>query len=258
MKRLPAWMTSSSRRSTTTRSPRDRGRPAGAARRTAPTARGRARPARRRRAARGSPSTSAPCEHLVDQLHHQLVVGDAEVTEAAEPGAAVHEEVQQRPALSASGRPRARSRRGRPGRRRASAPRDTSGKARRRRSGRRRRGRRTARAGVDDVVVGQPPLRSVSLWWWSKTRCAAGAYGRLVRMSRSVTSTTPSCTSLGCTKVISSIMPSSCSRTAHTSPSKSLRVTSRYCVTSTTPWPGDVRPPVPGRRHAGEARHPGG
>jgi len=35
---------------------------------------------------------------FVDELHHELVVGDPEVAEAAEPGAAVHEEVQQDPA----------------------------------------------------------------------------------------------------------------------------------------------------------------
>ena len=39
--------------------------------------------------------------HRVDELHHQLVVGDPEVAEAAEAGAAVHEEVEQRPALGA-------------------------------------------------------------------------------------------------------------------------------------------------------------
>jgi len=35
----------------------------------------------------------------VDQLHHQLVVGDAELAEAAEAGARVHQEVEQHPAL---------------------------------------------------------------------------------------------------------------------------------------------------------------
>ena len=35
----------------------------------------------------------------VDQLHHQLVVRDAELAEAAEPGARIHQEAQQDPAL---------------------------------------------------------------------------------------------------------------------------------------------------------------
>src|SRR4051812_6527777 len=47
-------------------------------------------------------------------------------------------------------------------------------------------------------------------------------------MSRSVISILPSCMSLGWTKRMSSSIPSSFSRAAHTSPSKSLRVTRRY------------------------------
>src|SRR3954452_8012752 len=46
-------------------------------------------------------------------------------------------------------------------------------------------------------------------------------------MSRSVISTLPSCMSLGWTKRMSSRMPRSFSRAAHTRPSKSERVTSR-------------------------------
>src|ERR1700736_5775576 len=47
-------------------------------------------------------------------------------------------------------------------------------------------------------------------------------------MSFSVTFTFPSCTSFGCTNWMDSSMPSSFSRMAHTSPSKSLRVKSLY------------------------------
>src|SRR5690242_6943281 len=47
-------------------------------------------------------------------------------------------------------------------------------------------------------------------------------------MSFPVTSTSPSWTSLGCTNLISSIMSRCFNSTAHTKPSKSLRVTSRY------------------------------
>src|SRR4051794_9958967 len=47
-------------------------------------------------------------------------------------------------------------------------------------------------------------------------------------MSRSVMSILPSCMSLGWTNRMSSSMSSSFSRAAHTSPSKSLRVTRRY------------------------------
>ena len=36
---------------------------------------------------------------VADQFHHQVVVGDAEIAESAEPGAGVHDEVQQHPAL---------------------------------------------------------------------------------------------------------------------------------------------------------------
>ena len=50
-------------------------------------------------------------------------------------------------------------------------------------------------------------------------------------MSLAVISTRPSCMSFGCTNLISSIMSRCLSSTAHTSPSKSLRVTSLYfCV----------------------------
>ena len=70
-------------------------------------------------------------------------------------------------------------------------------------------------------------LRTVSLAWWSNTRWAPSTYGRLVVMSRSVIGTTPSCMSFGWTKLMSSMRSSSLSRTAHTNPSKSLRVTSR-------------------------------
>src|SRR4051794_4832248 len=47
-------------------------------------------------------------------------------------------------------------------------------------------------------------------------------------MSLSVTSTLPSCTSLGCTNWMDSSMPFCCRRMAHTKPSKSLRVRSLY------------------------------
>src|SRR5436190_16321380 len=47
-------------------------------------------------------------------------------------------------------------------------------------------------------------------------------------MSRPVMSTLPSCTSLGWTNRMSSTMSSSLRSMAHTRPSKSLRVTSRY------------------------------
>jgi hypothetical protein len=46
-------------------------------------------------------STDERVHDLVDERHHELVVRDAEVAEAAEARAAVHEEVEQRPALRA-------------------------------------------------------------------------------------------------------------------------------------------------------------
>src|SRR5437763_81283 len=41
----------------------------------------------------------AALEAEVDQLHHQVIVGDAEPPEAAQPGAGVHQEAEQDPAL---------------------------------------------------------------------------------------------------------------------------------------------------------------
>ena len=97
MKRLVGWMTFSLRRSSTTRLPWTRGaaehlllRPLGVlvveldalgdVRRAQDLADGLGRA-------------------RVDQLHHQLVVGDAEVAEAPQARAGVHEEVQEHPAL---------------------------------------------------------------------------------------------------------------------------------------------------------------
>src|SRR3954451_15127561 len=68
--------------------------------------------------------------------------------------------------------------------------------------------------------------RSASLEWWSNARRAVSTYGRLVVMSRGPISTLPSCTSFGCTNLMSSSTPISFRRAAQTSPSKSLRVTS--------------------------------
>src|SRR5689334_19071961 len=80
--------------------------------------------------------------------------------------------------------------------------------------------------------LGCGPTRTVSEWWWSKTMCAPGTYGRLVMMSFPVILTLPSCMSFGCTKTISSIMSRWLSSVAHTRPSKSLRVTSLYFTRS--------------------------
>ena len=36
---------------------------------------------------------------IADQLHHELVVGDAEVVEAPQPGTCIHQEIEQVPAM---------------------------------------------------------------------------------------------------------------------------------------------------------------
>ena len=48
---------------------------------------------------RGQDLLDREIEAAIDQLHHQLVVGDAEVAEAPEPGARIHQEAQEDPAL---------------------------------------------------------------------------------------------------------------------------------------------------------------
>src|SRR3954447_11954771 len=75
---------------------------------------------------------------------------------------------------------------------------------------------------------GLAPTRTTSESWWSKARWTPGTYGRFVVMSWSDSWTLPSCMSFGCTNRMSSSIPSCFSRAAHTSPSKSERVTSRY------------------------------
>src|SRR4051795_3272654 len=77
-------------------------------------------------------------------------------------------------------------------------------------------------------LSGESATRIVSLSWWSNERWTPGTYGRLVVMSRSVSCTLPSCMSLGWTNRMSSRIPSSLRSAAHTRPSKSERVTSRY------------------------------
>src|SRR5262245_66668403 len=59
-------------------------------------------------------------------------------------------------------------------------------------------------------------------------------------MSRAEIGILPSCMSLGCTKAISSIMSSSLRSTPQTRPSKSLRVTSRYCDAVKGILPGEA------------------
>src|SRR4051812_43908392 len=62
-------------------------------------------------------------------------------------------------------------------------------------------------------------------------------------MSRSPTATSPSWTSLGCTNRMSSIRSSERSSTAHTRPSKSLLVTSRYLSAMPSVSPLAAAPP---------------
>ena len=155
----------------------------------------------------------------VDELHHQLVVGDAEVAEAAEPGARVHQEGEEDPAGGLEDLVLGEAARRRPCRPPPSAPRRCPGSARRRRSGRRRRARPRSRAALDHVVVAasRRPARARSRG--GRTRGGRPARtGRFVVMSRSVSSTLPSCMSFGWTKRMSSSSPSCLSSAAQHQP----------------------------------------
>jgi hypothetical protein len=104
----------------------------------------------------------------------QVVVGDPEVAEAAQAGAAVHQEVEQHSTFG--GQDFLERVLGRVGL--VDGPHEVRGDAWEplgaavvvvdHAGGR-------GRVGVDDVVGGKVVLRRVSLWWWSKTRCASGA-----------------------------------------------------------------------------------